>query len=169
MEDLLLRPAAMTDSFFLQPPTRGVATRAATGHFSDGKELPGGWRLVPELAAGGLWCSAAHLGKLLVALVRSFRGESGALLDAALTHAMMTPQNGGPCGLGGAVAGSGTSLVLMKRGQNIGYQSYMLVFPQTGQGMVVLTDSDNGTTLATALIRRAAAIYHWPPLGPLHD
>lgn len=169
MEDLLLRPAAMTDSFFLQPPTRGVATRAATGHFSDGKELPGGWRLVPELAAGGLWSSAADLGKLLVALVRSFRGESGALLDAALTHAMMTPQNGGPCGLGGAVAGSGTSLVLMKRGQNIGYQSYMLVFPQTGQGMVVLTDSDNGTTLATALIRRAAAIYHWPPLGPLHD
>ncbi len=57
----------------------------------------------------------------------------------------------------------------MKRGQNIGYQSYMLVFPQTGQGMVVLTGSDNGTTLATALIRRAAAIYHWPPLGPLHD
>ena len=86
-----------------------------------------------------------------------------------MAHTMMTRQNGGPYGLGGAVDGSGKSLVLMKRGQNIGYQSYMLIFPETGQGIVVLTGSDNGTTLATALIRRAAEIYRWPPLGALAD
>ena len=57
--------------------------------------------------------------------------------------------------------------VFMKRGQNVGYQGYMLMFPETGQGMVVMTGSDNGTTLATALLRRAAAIFRWPPLGPL--
>ncbi len=98
MKDLLLRPAAMTDSFFLQPPAPEVAARAAAGHYADGKELPGGWRVVPELAAGGLWSSAADLGKLLVALVRSYRGQRGALLDAALAHTMMTVQNGGPYG-----------------------------------------------------------------------
>jgi hypothetical protein len=59
---------------------------------------------------------------------------------------------------------NGESRVLMKRGQNIGYQSYTLLFPETGQGIVVLTGSDNGTTLATALIRRAAAAYKWPQL-----
>ena len=79
---------------------------------------------------------------------------------------MMTQQNGSPYGLGAAVAGNGESRVLMKRGQNIGYQSYMLLFPETGQGIVVLTGSDNGTSLATALIRRAAAAYRWPQLGP---
>jgi hypothetical protein len=57
----------------------------------------------------------------------------------------------------------------MKRGQNVGYQGYMLVFPTTGQGMVVMTGSDNGTTLANALIRRAAAALHWPPLNALLD
>ena len=57
----------------------------------------------------------------------------------------------------------------MKRGQNIGYQSYMLLFPETGQVIVVLTGSVNGTTLATALIRRAAVAYQWPQLGPLLD
>jgi hypothetical protein len=45
----------------------------------------------------------------------------------------------------------------------------MLLFPESGQGIVVLTGSDNGTTLATALIRRAAAAYQWPQLGPLLD
>jgi CubicO group peptidase (beta-lactamase class C family) len=67
------------------------------------------------------------------------------------------------------VSGSGRNLVLMKRGQNIGYQSYMLVFPNAGQGIVVMTNSDNGTTLATALVRRAAQIYQWPMLDGLPD
>jgi CubicO group peptidase (beta-lactamase class C family) len=58
---------------------------------------------------------------------------------------------------------------LMKRGQNIGYQSYMLVFPNTGQGIVVMTNSDNGTTLAAALVRRAAQVYRWPMLDGLPD
>jgi hypothetical protein len=57
----------------------------------------------------------------------------------------------------------------MKRGQNIGYQSYMLVFPAAGQGMVVMTDSDIGSTLASPMIRRAAAAYAWPRLGALAD
>ena len=57
----------------------------------------------------------------------------------------------------------------MKRGQNVGYQGYMLMFPVTGQGIVVMTNSDNGTTLATAIIRKAASVFHWPRLGALHD
>jgi CubicO group peptidase (beta-lactamase class C family) len=169
LEDVLLRPASMPASFFLQPPSPEIAARAAAGHDASGKELPGGWRVVPELAAGGLWSSATDLANLLLALLRSYRGEPGAILSKNMARAMMTRQNGGPYGLGGAVDGFGKSLVLMKRGQNIGYQSYMLIFPETGQGMVVLTGSDNGTTLATALIRRAAQIYHWPPLGALAD
>jgi hypothetical protein len=37
---------------------------------------------------------------------------------------MLTQQNGGAYGLGGALGGSGRNLVLMKRGQNVGYQGY---------------------------------------------
>jgi len=169
LQDLLLRPAGMANSYFLQPLPGELVRRAATGHDANGNELPGGWRVVPELAAGGLWTSAMDLARLSLELERAYRGESGALLTRATAQAMMTQQNGGPYGLGAAVAGNGASRVLMKRGQNIGYQSYMLLFPETGQGIVVLTGSDNGTTLATALIRRAAAAYQWPLLGPLLD
>jgi len=169
LKDLLLRPAKMSNSTFLQPLPGELVRRAARGHDANGNELPGGWRVVPALAAGGLWSSAMDLAVLLMELERAYRGESGALLARATAQAMMTQQNGGPYGLGAAVAGSGESRVLMKRGQNIGYQSYMLLFPEAGQGIVVLTGSDNGTTLATALIRRAAAAYKWPQLGPLHD
>jgi len=169
LESLVLRRAGMPNSYFLQPPPPNLAVRVAKGHDADGTELAGGWRVIAELAAGGLWSSAGDLANLLIALVRAYRSEPNALLTKAMVHTMMTRQDNGPYGLGGAVDGDGKDRVLMKRGQNVGYQGYMLIFPEAGQGIVVLTNSDNGTTLATALIRRAAAIYRWPPLGPLAD
>ena len=69
---------------------------------------------------------------------------------------MLTPQNGGPYGLGAAIGDADGSLIVMKRGQNIGYQAYLILLPGEGQGMVVMTNSDNGSILAEALIRRAA-------------
>jgi hypothetical protein len=35
--------------------------------------------------------------------------------------------------------------------------------------MVVMTNSDNGSILAEALIRRSAQLYGWPTLGSLPD
>jgi CubicO group peptidase (beta-lactamase class C family) len=125
--------------------------------------------VVPELAAGGLWSTPTDLAKLLIAITDAYRGKATTFLSQSMARAMVARQGVGPYGLGGAVAGSGSDLVLMKRGQNVGYQSYMLIFPETGRGMVVMSGSDNGTTLATALIRRAAAAYRWPPLGGLLD
>ena len=169
LQDLVLRPAGMADSLFAQPLPTTLVPRAATGQDADGRERPGGWRVVPELAAGGLWSTPTDVAKLLIEIARAYRGEASRLLDRETARTMLTPQNGGPYGLGGAVSGSGPSLVLMKRGQNVGYQSYMLIFPETGQGIVVMTGSDNGTTLATALIHRAALAYGWPPLSALPD
>jgi CubicO group peptidase (beta-lactamase class C family) len=169
LEDLVFKPANMPNSYFLQPPPSNLAARVTKGHYADGKELRGGWRVIPELAAGGLWSSAGDLANLLIELTRAYRGEPNALLTKAIAATMMTRQDNGPYGLGGAVDGTGRDRVLMKRGQNVGYQDYMLIFPEARQGIVVLTNSDNGTTLSTALIRRAAAIYHWPSLGPLAD
>ena len=169
MQELIFRPLGMTNSTFVQPLPPALARKAAEGHDASGAPLPGGWRVVPELAAGGLWSTPTDLAKLLIAIANAFQGKSTTFLSPAMARTMVTRQGGGPYGLGGAVAGSGSDLVLMKRGQNVGYQSYMLIFPETGQGMVVMSGSDNGTTLATALIRSAAVVYRWPPLGALPD
>jgi CubicO group peptidase (beta-lactamase class C family) len=169
LRDLVFRPAHMQASTFTQPLPPSLGSEAAVGHYADGRALPGGWRIMPELAAGGLWSTPGDLANLLIEVARAYRGSDGALLQRATAAKMLTRQNGGPYGLGGAIGGRGRSLVLMKRGQNVGYQSYMLVFPRTGQGIVVMANSDNGTTLASALIRRAAMVYGWPALGKLED
>jgi hypothetical protein len=80
---------------------------------------------------------------------------------------MLKRQNGGPYGLGAAIGEAEGVLAVMKRGQNVGYQAYLILLPAEGKGMVVMTNAENGATLAEALIYRAAALYGWPALGEL--
>ena len=169
MRELVLGPLEMTDSRFAQPLPAEMAVRAARGHYQDGRELPGGWRIIPELAAGGLWSTPTDLAKVLIEIGHAYRGEPSRLLSQETVRGMLIRQPPGPYGLGPAVNGSGASLVMMKRGQNIGYQTFFILFPASGQGMVVMTGSDNGTTLANALVRKAAEAYGWPPLADLMD
>lgn len=169
MDSLVLKPAGMSNSTFAQPLPRERETQAVMGHFADGKEVLGGWHVFPEHAAAGLWSTPTDLATLLLLISRSWRGASSLFLLPETARAMLTPQNSGPYGLGAAIGSSNGSLILMKRGQNIGYQAYLILLPGEGQGMVVMTNSDNGSILAEALIRRAAELYGWPTLGALED
>jgi CubicO group peptidase (beta-lactamase class C family) len=169
MDRLVLKPAGMRRSSFAQPLPRDRDGEAVRGHYTDGKELPGGWHVFPEHAAAGLWSTPTDLANLLLLVGRAWRGQSSLFLLPETAREMLTRQNGGPYGLGAAVSGEGGDLVLMKRGQNVGYQGYLILFPANAQGMVVMTNSDNGSFLAEALIRRAAEAYGWPPLGALED
>jgi CubicO group peptidase (beta-lactamase class C family) len=169
MDRLVLKPAGMSNSTFAQPLPHERETQAVMGHFADGKEVLGGWHVFPEHAAAGLWSTPSDLANLLLAISRSWRGAISVFLLPETVREMLTPQNNRPYGLGAAIATSNGSLILMKRGQNIGYQAYLILLPGEGQGMVVMTNSDNGSILAEALIRRAAELYGWPKLGRLED
>ena len=48
---------------------------------------------------------------------------------------------------------------LTKAGINLGYQSFIIFYPATGQG--------HGEILCKALIRRAATLYGWPRVADL--
>jgi CubicO group peptidase (beta-lactamase class C family) len=165
---LVLRPAGMMDSHFAQPLPAALAAQATRGFDRQGREVPGGWRVMPELAAAGLWTTPTDLAQLLVNLTHCYQRLPG-LLDPGLAQVMMSPVDGGPYGLGGQVFGMGMSLSLAKRGQNVGFQGYLLLYPAAGRGIVVMTNGDNGSALAQGLIQRAANAYRWPQLPPFGD
>jgi CubicO group peptidase (beta-lactamase class C family) len=168
MAELVLKPTGMGRSTFAQPLPADLTGDAAGGHYADGKNLPGGYHVFPEHAAAGLWSTPTDLAALLLTIGRSWRGESSLFLKPE-TVREMSRQNGGLYGLGAAIGEADGALVMMKRGQNVGYQAYLILLPAEGKGMVVMTNSDNGSILADALIRRAAALHGWPRLGALAD
>jgi len=169
MDALVLKPADMSHSTFAQPLPEGLSANAVTGHLADGADVKGGFHIFPEHAAAGLWSTPTDIANLLLLVGRAWRGESALFLTPDIAREMLKAHNGGPYGLGAAIAESGGSLIVMKRGQNIGYQSYLMLMPGEGQGLVVMTNSDNGSKLAEALIHRAAEIYGWPALPALAD
>ena len=73
------------------------------GHLADGSEIPGGYHLFPEHAAAGLWSTPTDLANLLILIGRAWRGESQLFLAPETAREMLTPQNGGPYGLGAAI------------------------------------------------------------------
>ena len=168
MDALVLKPAEMAHSTFAQPLPPELAGDAARGHYGDGKELPGGFRVCPE-RCGRIVVHSLRPWQSPAAGWPRWRGESRLFLAPETSREMQTPQNGGPYGLGAAIRDIAGTLVLMKRGQNVGYQGYLILLPTEGQGLVVMTNSDNGSILAEALIRRAAQLYGWPSLGALPD
>jgi CubicO group peptidase (beta-lactamase class C family) len=170
MDDLVLEPAGMTHSTFAQPLPEALRAKAVMGHLADGTEVAGGFHVFPEHAAAGLWSTPADIANLLLLVGRAWRGESALFLAPETARETLTRQTAvGPYGLGAAIAESEGALIVMKRGQNVGYQSYLILLPGQGQGLVVMTNSDNGSILAEALIRRAAEIYGWPALPALAD
>ena len=169
MKVAVLDPAGMSRSSFVNTLPADLDRQAMHGHLADGSEIPGGYHVFPEHAAAGLWSTPTDLANLLILVGRAWRGESQLFLAPETVREMLTSQNGGPYGLGAAIGKADGVLAVLKRGQNVGFQSYLILLPAEGKGMVVMTNSDNGSILAEALIRRAAALFDWPVLGPLED
>lgn len=170
----------MTNSTFEQPLPKSFAARAAAGTLINGKAVDGGWRVQPEMAAGGLWTTPTDLARLAIELALAAHGRSHKVLSKQTARAMIEPHwRTGVIN----ILGTGSSPDMMGYGffvgrghrfghigGNVGYQAILLMFGGTGQGAVIMTNSDIGLKAGNALLNRIADIYDWnnhapPPPG----
>ena len=141
MDALVLQPLAMTASTFEQPLSQPRAARAATGHAQAGEAVVGGAHLYPEMAAAGLWTTAADLARYVIGVRQSLTGQAGAILSAGLTREMLTPQSG-ECGLGPQVAGAGPGLRFFHSGRNAGFEAVLMAQAETGTGAIIMINAN---------------------------
>jgi len=165
MRDRVLRPAGMHRSTYQALSAGAQAEDAATGTLADGTPIPGGWRLYPEQAAAGLWSTPADLARFGIELVRSMRGEPGALLARDTANEMMRRQVGA-WGLGVELSPEGAPRKFSHTGAPVGYRTLWLMFPDTCQGATIMTNADEGMTLAYEIARAVADQYGWPDPMP---
>ncbi|WP_186647139.1 serine hydrolase domain-containing protein [Fluviispira vulneris] len=126
------------------------------------------WRKSPELAAAGLWTTPTDFAKVLIELMRSYNNEKS-LFSKSLTKEAFKKNKHTPYGFGFVLMGKDKNFHIMKLGQNAGYQGWFIAYPETGQGAVVITNSDNGRELAQDIIYSLAKKYAWPTDGKLLD
>ena len=165
MRELVLEPAGMSGSTYEQPLPSALAAQAAIAHDWRGKPVDGDWHTYPELAAAGLWTTPSDLARFALAVRRAWAGQSDSLLDRATARTMLTEVLGGT-GLGVGLAGQGRGLRFVHGGSNKGYRSYLVMYPERGDGVVVMTNGDEGAALMMEVVRAVARVYEWPDYAP---
>ncbi|RIV17268.1 class A beta-lactamase-related serine hydrolase [Fibrisoma montanum] len=163
-EEMVLQPVGMKHSTFSLPLPSDKASRAAKGYEETGDMVDGGYHVYPELAAAGLWSTPSDLARFMINVSDSYRADKGILRQATVRQMLVKiPQAGG---LGFGVDGSGETLRFRHSGGNAGFSCYAVAFAETGRGVVVMTNSDNGTPLIHELVRAITREYQWPTMWP---
>ena len=165
MERLVLKPLGMNRSTFAQPLPQGRAGEAALAYGGDGKPVPGGYHAYPEMAAAGLWTTPSDLARWALAISAAYQGESGSVLEPGTAVAMLTPGMG-DWGLGLSVSGEGEWLEFGHNGANEGYRTNLVSYPRRGEGVVVMTNGDNGGPLVGAVMLAVGKTMGWPRSEP---
>lgn len=169
MRVAVLGPLNMRSSTFEQPLSARFARRAASGHTFGGGVLEGRWRVHPEMAAAGLWTTPSDLAQVAVEMARARRGESSRVLSPEMAQRMLTEERDSSA-LGWMLGSAGG--MFWHNGGTQGYRASMRMYSETGDGIVILTNSDNGQDIMPALMNAVAAHWQWPsyterPISPI--
>jgi hypothetical protein len=152
----------MSQSTYEQPLPKARHAQAATGHTIAPKPYVGRWHTYPEMAAAGLWTTPSDLARYVMTVQRMHAGEAEGPLSQNMPNEMLTPQNGGPVGLGPQIAQRGDTRRFRHGGSNEGYQCVFIADVEGGQGAVVMTNSNAGSSLAVEILGAIAVAYQWP-------
>jgi len=145
-----------------------MAARAAVAHPLNGQPLQGGAHVYPEMAAAGLWTTAADLSRLAIELMRTLRGERSALpLNTESVQSMLQPQLPDQTigehfvGIGWYCSGEGDDFCFGHQGVDEGFLAEMRVLPARGKAAAVIINA-HGWLLPVEIFKAIGREYGWP-------
>lgn len=162
MRDEVLAPAGMERSSYVQPLPSDWGAQLAAAHDYKGNFTP--THIYPEQAAASLWTTPRELAGLLAELSRIYQGGEGWLGHKSVQDLATQVFEG--MGPGFAVDGEGRNLRLTHGGSNKGFRSFMALYPERGDGIVVMTNAAAGGGMQMEVVRSIAAQYGWPEFEP---
>jgi hypothetical protein len=97
----------------------------------------------------------------VIEIQRSLRGDANHVLSVEMTKQMLVTGQGN-YGLGLLIGGSPENPYFSHGGINAGFENSLVAYHRTGEGAVVMTNTQGGQQLADAVIRSIASVYGWP-------
>ncbi|MFO0552334.1 MAG: serine hydrolase domain-containing protein [Polyangiaceae bacterium] len=165
MKTWVLDPAGMTRSTFATTPPDDDYARA---HTREGDPAEGGYVVVVEKAAGGLWTTPSDLALFVAELMAAYQGKSDKLLKQDTAKLMLTavadarPRIAGSIGLGMFVSDDPGDLWFSHNGHNPGFHGTIAAVPALGKGVVMMVNREDGAGLIGEATYGLGALYDWP-------
>jgi CubicO group peptidase (beta-lactamase class C family) len=160
MDQYVLKPLRMTHSSFTQPPAPGTLNQLATAYNMTGP-VPGKFHIYPEQAPDGLWTTPEDIGHFIIEVQNSLIGKSNKVLSKEMTTTMLTPVlDKSPAALGVFVDTRGGQRYFRHGGSNNGFKCEYIASMENGNGVVVMTNSDE-YNIIPEIINSVATVYEW--------
>lgn len=169
MNNEVLKPLNMDDSIYQYPLKKELRSVAIPGFLNDGTMIKGGWNNYAIAGAGGAWSTPKDLAKFAINISNAYLGKENNLISKSAAAQMLTRQKNTDYGLGVVLNGNGNTLNFRKAGHNAGYHNEMIMFPNSGDGIVIMTNSENGEYIINYMIPFIAQKYNWPCYFPYFD
>jgi CubicO group peptidase (beta-lactamase class C family) len=165
--ETVLTPLRMTSSTCQRPLPEDLRARATTEHDVNGDPLDGKRHHYPFVS---LWTTPSDLARFAIEIALAYRGQSARVISQESATEMLTPQIDTPgdllreaYGLGLDLAGEGRSRRFFHTGGTWGSTAILWMYPETGQGAVVMTNSaSNQGLLRFEILLAISAEYGWP-------
>jgi len=157
----VLEPIGMVNSIYRQPIPDSLWDAAASGYYADGTAVPGRHHIYPEIAAAALWTTPTDVARFLIEVQLSLRGESNKVLSRENAE-LLVREVRSDHSLAFYERSIRGQLYLWHAGANDGFRGGMAAHRTLGHGVVVLTNSDNGSELTEAIIQVIGEREGWP-------
>jgi CubicO group peptidase (beta-lactamase class C family) len=161
MNETVLNPLRMDNSTFVQPPPKNLQSKLATGYLENGQELRGKYHIIPQQAAGGLWSTPTDIAKFIIETELSYEGKSNKILDQHITKKQLTPYQNPSSALGVFKGQLGTQKFFTHSGSLWGFRCKYIGNLETGEGIVIMTNSENAERLIDEIILSVSEAYEW--------
>jgi len=160
-QETVFEPLGMKNSTFLYPLKQELRAKEAMPHDADGiacePAMP-----PTAVAHGGLMTTPSDLAIFTIELMRAYQGLSNRLLSKKTARQMFRKELdldprmfGVPIseGLGVMLYGEDENLVFAHPGSNYpGMNCWLIGYPETGRGAIVMTNGEKGEILAMEII-----------------
>lgn len=127
------------------------------------------------VANGGLMTTPSDLALFTNELILAYRGESNRILSRKMVRTMLHRELDLDPALLGVPLGEGLGVLLFGKGQNFaflhpgdnmpGASSWLMGFPDSGNGIIVMTNGIRGNLLAMEIVAAIINEYDWPKVS----
>jgi CubicO group peptidase (beta-lactamase class C family) len=158
---LTFDPLGIDHNSYSQPLSEQLAKNAAVPYRSNGLPVTGGAYSYATFGAAGLWTTPSDLLKLASKIQNRYQDLDKSLISNKTVTEMLMPQ----------IESMGIGFFLEKQddivtsfshaGANNGFRANLFIHPQTGDGIAIMTNSDNGRMLINDLMSRINEVYGW--------
>ena len=160
MDQYVLKPLGMTHSSFTQPAPASVLPQLASA-YNMTAPVAGKFNIYPEQAPDGLWTTPEDISRFIIETQNSLQGKSNKLLSKEMTTTMLTPVlEKNSSALGVFVDERGGQKYFRHGGSNNGLKCEYVAGLENGNGMVVMTNSDE-YSIIPEIINSVATVYGW--------